>query len=58
MARPDLPSREFEVTCRYLQKTGFAEPWCDDGWMILKRGDLLLDGFPQPELDPAANWFS
>jgi len=26
--------------------------------MILKRGDLLLEFFPHPELDPAASWFS
>ncbi|VWC41711.1 hypothetical protein [Burkholderia lata] len=58
MARPDLPSRAFEVTSHLWRKTGFAETWCDDGWMILTRGDLLLECFPHRGLDPAANWFS
>ncbi|VWC85875.1 bleomycin resistance protein [Burkholderia lata] len=48
MARPDLPSREFEVTSHLWRKTRFAETWCDDGWMILKHGDLLLECFPPP----------
>ncbi|VWM18287.1 bleomycin resistance protein [Burkholderia lata] len=58
LASPNLPSRDFEVTSRFYEKLGFAETWRDDGWMILKRGDLLLEFFPHPELDPATNWFS
>jgi len=57
MASPDLPSRDFEVTCRHLRETGGVETWCDDGRMILKRGDLLLECFPHPQLDSATNWF-
>lgn len=57
IASPNLPSRDVEVTSRFDEKPGFAETWRDDGWMILKRGDLLREFFPHPELDPATSWF-
>jgi catechol 2,3-dioxygenase-like lactoylglutathione lyase family enzyme len=53
-----LPSRDFEATARFYEKLGFAESWRDSGWLILERGDLTLEFFLHPELDPAANWFS
>lgn len=55
---PNLPSRDFEATPLFDGKPGFAESWRDDGWMILKRGNLRLEFFPHPELDPAPSWFS
>ncbi|TCW83965.1 bleomycin resistance protein [Burkholderia sp. SRS-46] len=57
-ASPNLPSRDFGATSRFYAKLGFVEAWRDDGWMILERGDLLLEFFPHPDLDPAASWFS
>lgn len=30
-------------------------PSRDDSWMILRRGDLLLEFFPQPDLDPVTS---
>lgn len=57
-ASPNLPSRDFEATSLFYAKLGFVETWRDDGWMILRRGDLLLEFFPHPGLDPATSWFS
>lgn len=57
-ATPNLPSRDFERTSRFYVALGFSEGWRDDGWMILKRGDLTLEFFPHPELDPSTSWFS
>ncbi|RQS33486.1 bleomycin resistance protein [Burkholderia sp. Bp8990] len=57
-ASPNLPSRDFEVTSLFYAKLGFVETWRDDGWMILRRGDLLLEFFLHPGLDPATSWFS
>jgi hypothetical protein len=37
---------------------GFVETWRDEGWMIVKRGDLTLEFFLHPSLDPAESWFS
>jgi catechol 2,3-dioxygenase-like lactoylglutathione lyase family enzyme len=51
-ATPNLPSRDFEKTSRFYAALGFSEGWRDEGWMILKRGDLTLEFFPYPELDP------
>lgn len=51
-ATPNLPSRDFETTSRFYARFGFDQGWRDDGWMILKRGDLTLEFFPQPDLDP------
>lgn len=58
VATPNLPSRDFDATAQFYRKLGFAESWRDPGWMILERGDLTLEFFPHPELDPATSWFS
>ena len=57
-ATPNLPSRDFEKTSQFYAALGFAEIWRDKGWMILKRGNLTLEFFPHPELDPLTSWFS
>ncbi|MCC7268595.1 MAG: hypothetical protein IT546_14825 [Caulobacteraceae bacterium] len=57
-ATPNLPSRDFETTSQFYARLGFEESWRDDGWMILRRGDLKLEFFPHPDLDPATSWFS
>jgi catechol 2,3-dioxygenase-like lactoylglutathione lyase family enzyme len=55
---PNLPSRDFETTSRFFQQLGFEEGWRDPEWMILRRGDTVLEFFPHPELDPGKSWFS
>ncbi|EPX60692.1 bleomycin resistance protein [Cystobacter fuscus DSM 2262] len=57
-ATPNLPSRDFETTARFYAALGFEPSWRDAGWMILKRGDLTLEFFPYPDLDPASSSFS
>ncbi|KAK7192321.1 hypothetical protein DPSP01_004913 [Paraphaeosphaeria sporulosa] len=57
-ATPNLPSRDFDATSRFYKQFGFTESWRDVEWMILKRGGLVLEFFPHPELDPATSWFS
>jgi len=57
-ATPNLPSRDFGKTSRFYTALGFSESWRDEGWMILKRGELTLEFFPHPELDPLTSWFS
>ena len=54
-ATPNLPSRDFAATSRFYAALGFEEAWRDDGWMILRRGELTLEFFPWPDLDPAKN---
>jgi hypothetical protein len=51
-ATPNLPSRDFENTSQFYAALGFSEIWRDKGWMILKRGNLTLEFFPYPALDP------
>ena len=51
-ATPNLPSRDFAATSNFYAALGFVEGWRDAGWMILKRGDLTLEFFPFPDLDP------
>jgi hypothetical protein len=55
---PNLPSREFEVTEKFYAALGFVTSWSDSGWMILRRGDVTLEFFPHPDLEPKSNWFS
>ncbi|MCP3371299.1 bleomycin resistance protein [Bradyrhizobium cajani] len=57
-ATPNLPSRDFGATARFYGELGFEPTWRDGEWMILKRGDLVLEFFPHPDLDPATSWFS
>ncbi len=57
-ATPNLPSRDFAATSAFYAALGFVEGWRDDGWMILTRGELKLEFFPHPELDPLESWFS
>ncbi len=56
-ATPNLPSRDFEATARFYGQFGFTETWRDGSWMILKRGNLVLEFFPYPDLDPATSSF-
>lgn len=57
-ATPNLPSRDFEATSRFYGALGFVESWRDSGWMILRRGPLILEFFPYPDLDPLTSSFS
>lgn len=54
---PNLPARDFAETSEFFARLGFAESWRDANWMILKRGTLILEFFPHPDLDPGLSWF-
>ena len=56
-ATPNLPSRDFEATSRFYGLLGFEETWRDGSWMILRRGELQLEFFPYPGLDPLSSSF-
>jgi catechol 2,3-dioxygenase-like lactoylglutathione lyase family enzyme len=54
----NLPARSFDETAAFYEALGFSIGFRDEGWMILHRGDLEIEFFPHPELDPATSWFS
>lgn len=54
----NLPARSFDETAAFYSALGFAVAFRDERWMILRRGNLEVEFFPHPELDPAASWFS
>ena len=56
-ATPNLPSRNFEATSNFYAALGFVEGWRDAGWLILKRGGLTLEFFPDSDLDPLSSSF-
>lgn len=56
-ATPNLPSRDFTATAAFYATLGFVENWRDAGWMILSRGELMLEFFPWPDLDPLTSSF-
>lgn len=56
-ATPNLPARDFDDTSRFYATLGFVERYRDSHWMILERGDLMLEFFPFPTLDPAMSSF-
>ena len=57
-ATPNLPARDFAATAAFYAKLGFEEDYRSDGWMILSRGDVTLEFFPYPDLDPYQSSFS
>jgi len=54
---PNLPSRDFDATVDFYGRFGFVPTYRDDGWLILKRGSLVLEFFPFPTLDPYESSF-
>jgi len=56
-AVPNLPSRDFDETEAFYGGFGFERVFRDGGWMILTRGDLHLEFFLMPDLDPFSSNF-
>ena len=56
-ATPNLPASDFASTSRFYAELGFAEDYRDEGWMILGRGEVTLEFFPFPDLDPSTSSF-
>ncbi|WP_137844442.1 bleomycin resistance protein [Microbacterium sp. 2FI] len=54
-AVPNLPARDLGATEDFYARIGFVTAFRDGGWMILRRGDLQLEFFPWPDLDPATS---
>lgn len=54
----NLPSRSFDATEAFYARLGFQRRWRDDGWMILGRGDAVIEFFSHPDLVPTESWFS
>ena len=57
-ATANLPSRSFPATEAFYRRRGFQSPHHSDGWMILRRGDLVLKFLPFPDLDIRTRRFS
>lgn len=55
---PNLPARDFDATEAFYSKLGFERTYRGPGWLILKRGALMLEFFPYPDLDPLTSSFS
>ena len=53
-ATPNLPSRDLDATAAFYAALGFATAYHDPGWLILERGTLVLEFFPDPGMDPAS----
>lgn len=56
-AVPNLPSRDFDATIAFYGGFGFEQDYRDEGWLILRRGELSLEFFPFADLDPASSSF-
>ncbi|PKH42217.1 Predicted lactoylglutathione lyase [Nocardioides alpinus] len=52
-ATPNLPSRDFDTTVQFYAALGFDATYRDTGWLILQRGGLMLEFYPDPSVDPA-----
>ena len=56
-ATPNLPSGNFDATVGFYGALGFSTLFRDSGWLILTRGALVLEFFPDAGLDPATSSF-
>ena len=56
-AVPNLPSRNFNDTIAFYGGFGFEPAYRDDGWLILRRGELQLEFFAFPDLVPGESSF-
>lgn len=56
-AVPNLPSRDLLRTREFYGGFGFTEHYRDDAWLILRRGELQLEFFAHPDLDPSTSAF-
>ncbi|GAB3819238.1 bleomycin resistance protein [Tessaracoccus terricola] len=54
-AIPNLPSRDFDATSAFYLAFGFRESYRSVAWLILRRGDLQLEFFLFPGVDPATS---
>lgn len=57
-ATPNLPSRDFEITSAFYGELGFTSVYRSDDWMILHRGEVVLEFFLYADLNPATSGFS
>lgn len=55
-AVPNLPSRDFDTTIAFYRGFGFGISYRDGGWLILRRGGIVLEFYLAPELDPYSSW--
>ena len=56
-AVPNLPSRDFDDTVAFYGEFGFEREYRDEGWLILRRGELRLEFFLFPGLVPEESSF-
>ncbi|SFS06954.1 hypothetical protein SAMN04487846_2172 [Microbacterium sp. cf046] len=56
-AVPNLPSRDFDGTIAFYGGFGFVISYRDGGWLIIRRGGVVLEFFLAPEFDPYESWF-
>ncbi len=54
---PNLPSRDLGATAEFYGGFGFRELHRDDGWLVLRRGDLQLEFFRKDDLEPRGHDF-
>ncbi|WP_328292314.1 bleomycin resistance protein [Kineococcus sp. NBC_00420] len=56
-ALPNLPSRDLDATVAFYGAFGFEVAFRDEGWLILRRGEVQLEFFPFPSLVPSESSF-
>jgi len=52
-ANPALPARDLAATAEFYGRFGFRVVHHDDSWLRMSRGEVELEFFPHPDLDPA-----
>lgn len=54
----NLPALDFERTALFYQGLGFSLAYQSAEWMIMQLGEMTLEFFHHPHLDPNSSWHS
>lgn len=54
----NLPSHSFDATIEFYGRLGFTLEFLSDDWMILTAGELEVEFFSHPQLEPRESCFS
>lgn len=57
-ATPNLPFRSLGATTDFYGLLGFTQEFSDANWLIMRRGDLVIEFFRYVDLDPTTSSFS
>ena len=51
---PNLPSRDYALTAYFYEQLGFETKYQSEEWLIMRRGELAIEFYHAPHIDPSS----